>query len=329
MNPQVFLQDLALVLCAAGITTVACQRLHLPVVLGYLVAGIAVGPHTPIPFFAHEETVRTLAELGVILLMFSLGLEFNLRTLARIVPTSGVVALIEVGLTFALGFQVAALFGLGTRASLLAGAVVSISSTMIVTHAFRDLRFEQRARETVFGILIAEDLVAILMLAATSALAARQGDPGNILLVTTGKLILVVALLLGAGLVITPSIFRRLVALRSRETLLVTSVGFCFALALFARAQGLSIALGAFIAGALISEANVARHVEPSSSRSATCSRGSSSCPSGCSSIPRPPCATGRCCWPSPWWSWSASRSALPSAPSSRGSRSGHRCRRR
>ena len=263
MNPHVFLQDLALVLCAAGITTVACQRLHLPVVLGYLMAGIAVGPHTPIPFFAHEETVRTLAELGVILLMFSLGLEFNLRTLARIVPTSGVVALIEVGLTFALGFQVAALFGLGTGPSLLAGAVVSISSTMIVTHAFRDLRFEHRAREAVFGILIAEDLVAILMLAVTSALAARQGDPGNILLVTTGRLILVVALLLGAGLVLTPSIFRGLVALRSRETLLVTSVGFCFALALFARAQGLSIALGAFIAGALISEANVARHVEP------------------------------------------------------------------
>ena len=92
MSPHLFLQDLALVLCAAAFTTVACQKLRLPVVLGYLLAGIIVGPHTPIPFFAHEETIRTLAELGVILLMFSLGLEFNLRALARIIPTSGVVA---------------------------------------------------------------------------------------------------------------------------------------------------------------------------------------------------------------------------------------------
>ena len=263
MSPHAFLLDLALVLCAAALTTVACQKLRLPVVLGYLLAGIIVGPHTPIPFFAHEETIRTLAELGVILLMFSLGLEFNLRALARIIPTGGLVAVIEVGLTFALGSQVAALFGLDTRTSLLAGALVSISSTMIVTHAFQDLRFEKRAREAVFGILIAEDLVAILMLATISALVAGTGDTGNILMATAGRLVLVVAALLGVGLLVVPPLFRFLVALRRRETLLVTSVGFCFALALFAQSQGLSVALGAFIAGALISEAGVSRHVEP------------------------------------------------------------------
>ncbi len=263
MSPHAFLLDLALVLCAAALTTVACQKLRLPVVLGYLLAGIIVGPHTPIPFFAHEETIRTLAELGVILLMFSLGLEFNLRELARIIPTGGVVAVIEVGLTFALGSQVAALFGLDTRTSLLAGALVSISSTMIVSHAFRDLRFEKRAREAVFSVLIAEDLVAILMLATISALVAGTGDTGNILMATAGRLVLVVAALLGVGLLVVPPVFRFLVALRRRETLLVTSVGFCFALALFAQSQGLSVALGAFLAGALISEAGVSRHVEP------------------------------------------------------------------
>jgi len=263
VNPHLFLQDLALVLCAAALTTVACQRLRLPVVLGYLLAGMIVGPHTPIPFFAHEETISTLAELGVILLMFSLGLEFSLRALARIIPTAGVVALIEVGLTFGLGFQVAALFGLDTRASLLAGALVSISSTMIVSHAFQDLRFEKRAREFVFGILIAEDLVAILMLATLSALAAGSGNTSNILAATAGRLVLYVAGLLGLGLLVVPQAFRSIVALRRKETLLVTSVGFCFALALVAQAQGLSVALGAFLAGALISEAGVARHVEP------------------------------------------------------------------
>ncbi len=263
MSPHQFLQDLALVLCAAAVTTIACQRLRLPVVLGYLLAGIIVGPHTPIPFFAHEETVRTLAELGVILLMFSLGLEFNLRALARIIPTAGVVALIEVGLTFALGFQVASLAGLDTGASLLAGALVSISSTMIVSHAFQDLQFEKRTREFVFGILIAEDLVAILMLATFSALSAGSGNTGNILLKSAGRLVLVVTALLGVGLLVVPRLFRSIVGLHRKETLLVTSVGFCFALALLAQSQGLSVALGAFLAGALISEAGVARHVEP------------------------------------------------------------------
>ncbi len=263
MNPHLFLQDLALVLCAAAFTTVACQLVRLPVVLGYLLAGIIVGPHTPIPFFASEESIRTLAELGVILLMFSLGLEFNFRTLARLIPTAGVVALIEIGLTFALGFQVASAFDLGTTGSVLAGALVSISSTMIVSHAFADLKVEQRLREAVFGILIAEDLVAILMLATLSALATGEGAMGEALLRTVGRLVLIIAALVGIGLFVVPPFFRFLVRLRRKETLLVTSVGFCFALALLAQSQGLSVALGAFLAGALISEAGVSRHVQP------------------------------------------------------------------
>ena len=250
-------------LCAAALTTVACQLLRLPVVLGYLLAGIIVGPHTPLPLLADEDSIRTLAELGVILLMFSLGLEFNFRTLARLIPTAGVVALIEIGLTFALGFQVASFFDLGTTGSLLAGAILSISSTMIVSHAFADLRVEQRLREFVFGILIVEDLVAILMLAALSTLAAGEGAVREALLRTVGRLVLMIAALVGIGFFIAPRLFRSLVRLRRKETLLVTSVGFCFALALLAQSQGLSVALGAFLAGALISEAGVSRHVEP------------------------------------------------------------------
>jgi len=263
MDAHAFLLALTTVLGVAAVTTVVFQRLHQPVVLGYILAGFIIGPNVPIPLVADREIVETLSELGVILLMFSLGLEFNLRALGRIIPTSGVVAVIEVGLTFALGFQVAAVFGLDTRTSLLAGALVSISSTMIVSHAFQDLRFEKRARDAVFGILIAEDLVAILMLATISALVAGTGDTGQILLTTAGRLVLVVAGLVGVGLLVVPTTFRFLVALRRKETLLVTSVGFCFALALLAQSQGLSVALGAFMAGALISEAGVSRHVEP------------------------------------------------------------------
>jgi CPA2 family monovalent cation:H+ antiporter-2 len=263
-----FLQDLALVLCTAGVTTIICQVLRLPVVLGYILAGILVGPHTPIPLFADQETIRQLAELGVILLMFSLGLEFSLRRVARLVPTTGVVALVEIGLTFVLGYQVGVLLGLDRQAALLAGAIVSISSTMIVSHALQDVRMDKPVRELVFGVLIAEDVVAILMLAVLSAVAAgeagRAGSAGAeaAVLGTAGRLLLFVVGLTGLGLLVVPWAFRRLVALRRKETLLVTSVGFCFALALVAQAQGLSVALGAFLAGALIAEAGVARHVE-------------------------------------------------------------------
>lgn len=258
-----FLRDLALVLCTAGVTTIICQLVHLPVVLGYLMAGILIGPNTPFPIFADIETTQQLAELGVILLMFSLGLEFNLRKLARLAPTAGVVTLVQVGLTFALGYQAAALLGLDPAAAILCGAMVSISSTMIVAHAFQDIKVEPRVRELVLGVLIFEDLVAILMLATVAAFTADGGPTQSAVLGTAGRLLLFVAGLAGAGLVVLPGLFRRLVALRRKETTLVVSVGFCFFLALVAEAQGLSVALGAFLAGALISEAGIARHVEP------------------------------------------------------------------
>ncbi len=258
-----FLRDLALVLGTAGVTTIICQLVRLPVVLGYLVAGILIGPHTPFPIFADIETTSQLAELGVILLMFSLGLEFNLRTLARLAPTAGVVTLVQVGLTFALGYQAGALLGLDPAAALLGGAIVSISSTMIVAHAFQDIRVDPAVRELVVGVLIFEDLVAILMLAAVATFAADGGPSQSVVLGTAGRLLLFVVGLAGAGVVVLPRLFRRLVALRRKETTLVVSVGFCFLLALLAESQGLSVALGAFLAGGLISEAGITRHVEP------------------------------------------------------------------
>lgn len=263
MNSGHFLRDLALVLCTAGVTTLICHVVRLPVVLGYLMAGILIGPHTPFPVFANIETTQQLAELGVILLMFSLGLEFNLRKLARLAPTAGVVTLVQVGLTFALGYQVGSLLGLDRPAAVLAGAIVSISSTMIVAHALQDVKVDRGVRELVLGVLIIEDLVAILMLAAVSTFATGGGPTRAAVLGTAGRLLLFIVGLAGVGLIVLPGFFRRLVALRRKETTLVASVGFCFFLALLAEAQGLSVALGAFLSGALISEAGVAKHVEP------------------------------------------------------------------
>src|SRR5262245_30601357 len=133
-----FLQTLAIVLCAAAVTTVVFQWLRQPVVLGYLLAGMLVGPHVPVPLVADTHVVQTLAELGVILLMFSLGIEFSLSKLVRVGPTATFVTIVQCSLLMWLGYLVGQAFGWGWLASLYAGAAISISSTTIIVKAFEE-----------------------------------------------------------------------------------------------------------------------------------------------------------------------------------------------
>src|SRR5512134_2796136 len=142
MEFSLFLQNLALVLCVAAVTTVLCQWLRQPVVLGYLLAGVLIGPHVAFPLFAETHTIETLSQLGVILLMFSIGLEFNLRRLVSLLPTAGLVALIQIGLMVTLGFLAGRAFGWSTRESLVVGFMISISSTMIIAQAFKEAQVD-------------------------------------------------------------------------------------------------------------------------------------------------------------------------------------------
>jgi CPA2 family monovalent cation:H+ antiporter-2 len=262
--PHDFLRDLAVVLGVAAVTTVLSQLVRLPVVLGYLLAGVIVGPETPVPLFADRERIRELSELGVIFLMFSIGLEFSLRQLSRVAPVAGLVALVEIGLTFLLGSQVVALMGGDGLTSIVGGAVACISSTMIVLHTFRDVKAAPAVRELVVGVLVMEDVAALLLLALLTAVASGGEAPTLALAARTGgRMLLFFVGVTAVGLVLLPPVFRRVVALHRRETLLVASVGLCFALALLARAEGFSVALGAFLAGALLAEAGLGRRVEP------------------------------------------------------------------
>jgi CPA2 family monovalent cation:H+ antiporter-2 len=262
--PHDFLRDLAVVLGVAAVTTVLSQLVRLPVVLGYLLAGVIVGPETGVPLFADRERIRELSELGVIFLMFSIGLEFSLRQLTKVAPVAGLVALVEIGLTFLLGSQVVTLLGGTGITPLVGGAVACISSTMIVLHTFRDMRIVPAVRDLVVGILVMEDVAALLLLALLTAVASGGEAPTLGLAARTGgRLLLFFAGVTAAGLVVLPPLFRRVVALRRRETLLVASVGLCFALAILARSEGFSVALGAFLAGALLAEAGLGKRVEP------------------------------------------------------------------
>src|SRR5688572_22829726 len=236
-NAHTFLENLALVLCTAALTSFLFQRLRQPVVFGYLLAGMIVGPYLPIPLSADEKVLEALSELGVILLMFSLGLEFRLKKVAQIAATSGLAALLETSIMFGLGYLGGILLGFTALESVFTGAIVSISSTTIIAKAFDENAVQGRLREIVFGILIVEDLIAIILIALLTATATGVGlSPASL------------------GLTI--------VRLERDETTLVGTIGLCFAAAFIAYAFGYSVALGAFIMGSLVAESGEAHQIE-------------------------------------------------------------------
>jgi CPA2 family monovalent cation:H+ antiporter-2 len=263
MQQHDFLSALALVLCVAAVTTVLFQRLHQPVVLGYVLAGMLVGPHLAVPVYADSDTIHTLSELGVILLMFSLGLEFSLRKFLKVGVTAGLTAVIETSVLIWLGFMVARAFGWTAREGLFTGAMLAISSTTIIAKAFSEQAVSKRLKQLVISVLIVEDLIAIVLMSGLTAM----GESETLSLLTVGKSSLQLLAFLGGtlflGLLLIPRVIRAIVALNRPETTLVGSIGICFALALLANKFGYSVALGAFLAGSLIAESGQARRIEP------------------------------------------------------------------
>ena len=262
-----FLTTLAVVLSVAALTTVVFQRLRQPVVFGYLFAGMIIGPHVPIPIVADVAIVQTLAETGVILLLFSLGLEFSLRKLIRVGPRAGIVAVVQGALMIWLGYALGRGFGWTKIESFYAGSIIAISSTTIIAKAFQEQRVKGRFTELVLGVLIIEDLIAIFLLTVLTALSAGAGVSAGSLAVTGMRLAMFLAGLIVVGLLLIPRTVRAIVRMNRPETTLIASMGICFAAALLAYSFGYSVALGAFIAGSLVAESGeeqrVAHLIEP------------------------------------------------------------------
>ncbi len=257
-----FLRTLTIVLGTAAVTTVVFQRLKQPVILGYLVAGMLVGPHVPFPLAADAPTTQTLSELGVILLMFSLGLEFSLRSLLRVGPKAAVIAVVQCSLMVWLGHLVGEMFGWTSREGLYAGGIIAISSTTIIVKAFDELGVRGRFKETVFGVLIVEDLIAILLLTLFTALSSGAQISAGSLAATAGRLAAFLGALLFVGMLAVPRLVRLTLRLDRPETTVVAAVGVCFFCAWLAQSFGYSVALGAFVAGSLIAESGEAKRVE-------------------------------------------------------------------
>jgi K+:H+ antiporter len=262
MDSHAFLQNLAVVLCVAAVATVVFQRLRQPVVFGYLLAGMIIGPHISIPLVADPQTVRALSELGVILLMFSLGLEFSIRKLVQVSQKAGAVALFECTIMVSVGYLVGQMLGFTRMESIFTGAITGISSTTIIVKAFQEQKVRGRVTELVFGILIIEDLIAIFLLTILTTVS-RSGalSPMEILL-TAMRLAMFLTALIGFGILTVPRAIRAVQKLGQPETTLVASIGICFAAALLAQSFGYSVALGAFIAGSLVAESGQQVEIE-------------------------------------------------------------------
>jgi CPA2 family monovalent cation:H+ antiporter-2 len=257
-----FLGDLAVVVMTGGAVALLFHRLRLPIVAGYLLAGLIVGPHLTPQLVSDPETVELLSELGVIFLMFTVGLEFRLRSLAKTASTAGVVALVELPVMIAMGYVAGQALGWTPLASLYAGVAMAISSTMIVVRTFKEQAVGGALRELVIGTLIFEDLAAMLLLALLTALASGGEVTGPTMGQLLAKLGIVLAMFLGFGMLVVPRMVRRIAGLRHDEMLVVGAVGLCFGLAWLAHLSGFSVALGAFLAGALAGESGLGKVLE-------------------------------------------------------------------
>ncbi|HZP66191.1 MAG TPA: cation:proton antiporter, partial [Rudaea sp.] len=264
MHTIAFIHDLAFIMLAAGVVTVVFHLLRQPVVLGYIAAGVLIGPHTP-PYslVTDEETIQTLAQLGVLFLLFSLGLEFSMRHLRQVGATALVAALAGIVLMLWLGYELGLGFGWRTMDALFLGAMLSISSTTITIKALDELGLKrQHFAQVVFAILIVEDVLAIGMIALLSGIAVTGSVDTAAVLHTLAALTVFLVASLVIGILTVPRLLDFVARFNSNEMLLVAVLGLLFGFCLIVARLGYSVALGAFVIGVIVAEANSLRRIE-------------------------------------------------------------------
>jgi CPA2 family monovalent cation:H+ antiporter-2 len=256
--------DLALILGAAGITTILFKKLKQPLVLGYILAGLLVGPHIHIiPTVRDSASITIWAEIGVIFLLFSLGLEFSFKKLAKVGGSASITAVIEAVFMVIFGYVTGQLLGWSTMDSIFLGGILSVSSTTIIIRAFEELGIKsQKFAGLVFGVLIVEDVIAIVLMVLLSTLAASQQFAGGEMLTSILKFVFFLVLWFLGGIFLIPTFLKRVKNLMTEETLLVVSIGLCLSMVILATTAGFSPALGAFIMGSILAETTYAEKIE-------------------------------------------------------------------
>jgi CPA2 family monovalent cation:H+ antiporter-2 len=262
LPPLIF--DLAIILAVAGIMSIIFQWLKQPVVLGYILAGVIVGPYTP-PFELVKDIpgIQTWGELGVIFLMFTLGLEFSFRKLLNVGVTAGVTAGLEVIFFLLVGYGIGRGFGWSSMDSIFLGAMLSISSTTIIIKALDELKLKShRFSSLIFGVLIVEDLFAILLLVGLTTIATS----GNFSFMGLASAALNLAIVVGSwfitGYFLVPRLMSYIAKKGNNEMLTLVSIALCLSLVVLASHFGYSPALGSFIMGSILAETKVLHKIE-------------------------------------------------------------------
>ncbi|MDR3181659.1 MAG: cation:proton antiporter [Planctomycetaceae bacterium] len=256
--------DLVLILTAGAVMTLFFKFLKQPVVLGYLVAGFLISPHFPyLPGIVDKSGIETWSELGIIFMLFGLGLEFSFKKLAHVGKTAGITAVTEIVLMVFFGFFVGKILAWNTMNSLFLGVILSMSSTTIIVKAFDEQHLKGRTfASVVFGVLIVEDLLAILLLVLLATVAVSHQFSGKALLFESGKLVFFLILWFVAGIYLLPAFLRICRKLLTDEILLLVSLSLCLLMVMLAVYVGFSAALGAFVMGSLLSETSKGAKIE-------------------------------------------------------------------
>ena len=254
MHIPVLISDLAVMLITAGLITILFKKIKQPLVLGYILAGFLISSYFPFfPTVVDTDSITTWSEIGIIFLMFHLGLEFNLHKLARVGSTAIITAIVEVIGILAVGFLAGRLLGFGVMDSVFLGGMLSMSSTTIIIKAFDELQLRgKKFTELVFGTLVIEDIVGIFMMVILSTISVSKNVTGGQVAGSLSLMILYLIIWLILGIYFLPTFLNRTIKLMNDEMLLIVSLGVCFGMVILANALGFSSALGAFLSGSLL-----------------------------------------------------------------------------
>ncbi len=258
------LVDLALILVSAAVTTVLFKKLKQPVVLGYILAGFLVGPgNSFFPSVSDGENIAVWAEIGIIFLLFALGLEFSFKKLVKVGGNASITGIIEISGMMLLGYMAGKFLGWSSIDCIFLGGILAISSTTIILRAVDELGLKtQKYVSHVFGVLIIEDVVAVLLLVLLSTVAVSQQFDGAEMAFSVFKLGFFLLLWFLLGIFLLPSILKAVKKHLNEETMLVVAVGLCFLMVVLATGAGFSAALGAFVMGSILAETTHAEAIE-------------------------------------------------------------------
>lgn len=255
--------DLALILAVAGITTLLFKWLKQPVVLGYVVAGFLCSGNFLLEGVSNMEYVDMWAEIGIIFLLFSLGLEFSFKKLTNVGGPALITALVIIVGMMCTGFMAGRLLGWTSTDSVFLGGMLSMSSTTIIIKAFDDLGLRnQKFTSLVFGVLIVEDLFAVVLMVMLSTLFVQRTVEHGVIVGQLFKLIFFLILWFVIGIYLIPTFLKKIKKFLNSETLLVISLGLCLIMVVIATYAGFSAALGAFVMGSILAGTNEAESIE-------------------------------------------------------------------